>query len=300
MRAIEAARDFFARSSGLAAVYLYGRYGTGPSYPDTDIEIGLVFPEETEEDEIREYLDRISDSSPLGGEPGILMPFALNTHILPVIHEVLVGGSLLVDNDPRARAAFTEKARARIDAERSSMLGDAREAITQARVLGLAVAAMAGYMLPQPPRYLDPIRIGWRLGRILASVAVLEASTRDSEALSRDPDRLGQAIGWFSNAAGAATGIAKAMLGTFDMERPPRRWQVFVPIADAGLATMDLALALGALVELRWQLLGSGGLMAAERVLNGIRGGLPHLVSFARMAAWYCEVPGGRGDTKVH
>lgn len=300
MRAIEAAKAFFARSSGLIAAYLYGRYGTGPSYPDTDIEIGLVFPDGTEEDEIREYLDRISDSSPLGGEPGILMPFALNTHILPVIHEVLVGASLLVDNDPLARTAFADKARARIDAERSSMLDDAREAITQARALGLAVTAMAGYMLPQPPKYLDPIRIGWRLGRVLASAAVLEASTRDPEAMSRDPDRLGQAIGWFSNAVGAATGIGKAMLNTFDMERPPRRWQVFIPIADAGLVTMDLALALGALVELRWQLLGSGGLMAAERVLNGIRGGLPHLVSFARLAAWYCEVPGGRGDTRVH
>lgn len=300
MRAIQAVKAFFSGSTEAAAVYLYGRYPDGPSYADTDVELGLVFPDGADEDEIREYLEHLSDASPLGGEPGVLMPFALNTHILPVVHEVLTGGSLLVDNDPPARLAFAEKARQRIDAERATLLDDAKEAINQARALGLAVTATAGYVLPQPPRYLDPIRIGWRLGRVLASAAVLEATTRDAEAVARDPDRLGQAIGWFSNASGAATGIAKAMLSIFDMERPARRWQVFLPIADAGLMTMDLALSLASLVELRWQLLSSSGPMSAERVLGGIRGGLPHLIAFSRLAAWYCEVPGGRGDAKVH
>lgn len=300
MRAIEALKEFFAQSKEVAAVYLYGRYGCGPSYADTDIELGLLFPEGSEEDDIRGYLEQVSDASPLGGEPGVVMPFALNTHILPVVHEILTGGTLLVDTQPAARVAFEELARQRLEAERASLLDDAREAITQARSLGLAVSGVSGYVLPQPPKYLDPIRIGWRLGRVLASVAVLEASTRDTEAVARDPDRLGQAIGWFSNAAGAATGIAKAMLNIFEMERPPRRWQVFVPIADSGLITMDLALSLAALVELRWQLLSSGGLISADRVLGSIRGGLPHLIAFARMAAWYCELPGGRGDAKVH
>jgi hypothetical protein len=300
VRAIEVLRTFFSQSPEVAAVYLYGRYGSGPSYPDTDIELGLVFPEDTGEDEIRDYLERISEASPLGNEPGILMPFALNTHILPVVHEVLSGGTLLVDNDSRARIAFVEAARARIEAARAGLLDDARETINQARSLGLATSAVSGYVLPQPPRSLDPIRIGWRLGRVLASVAVLEASTRDAEALARNADRLGQAIGWFSNAVGAATGITKAMLSMFEMERPPRRWQVFIPLADAGLIPMDLALALAALVELRWQLLGASGLVAAERIVVGMRGGLPYLVMFARLAAWYCEVPGGRGEAKVH
>jgi hypothetical protein len=180
------------------------------------------------------------------------------------------------------------------------LLDDAREAIMQARALGLAVTATTGYVLPQPPKYLDPIRIGWRLGRVLASAAVLDATTRDADAVTRDPERLGQAIGWFSNAVGAATGIAKAMLNIFEMERPARRWQVFLPLADIGLVTMDLALSLAALVELRWQLLAASGLVSAERTLSGVRGGLPQLIAFARLAAWYCEVPGGRGDARVH
>jgi len=300
LRAIESLKTFFSAATEPAAVFLYGRYGAGASYPDTDIEVGLVFPETTEEDEIREYMERLSEANPLGGEPGVLMPFALNTHILPVIHEVLTGGTLLVDNDAAARQAFSAHAQQRLESERTALLDDAREAIVQARSLGLAVTATSGYVLPQPPKYLDPIRIGWRLGRVLASAAVLEATTRDADAIARDPDRLGQSIGWFSNAAGAATGIAKAMLNMFEMERPPRRWQVFLPLADAGLMTMDLALSLASLAELRWQLLSSSGMVSAERMLSGIRGGLPHLIAFARLTAWYCELPGGRGDTKVH
>jgi hypothetical protein len=300
VRAIAALTEFFGRARELAAVYLYGRYASGPSFPDTDLEVGLVFPQDTEEDEIREYLERLGEANPLGGEPGVLMPFALNTHIPQVVHEVLTGGTLLADVDPAARAAFVEAARARIEGERPALLEDAREAITQARALGLAVTAASGYVLPQPPRYLDPLRIGWRLGRVLASVAVIEATTRDVDATARDPERVGQVIGWFSNAAGAATGIAKAMLNIFEMERPARRWQVFIPIGDAGLIPMDMALMLGGLVELRWQMLAAGGLVAAERIVGSIRGGLPHLIAFARQAAWYCEMPGGRGDARVH
>lgn len=300
MQAIENLKAFFAQPREVAAVYLYGRYGRGPSYPDTDIELGLVFDEGTEEDEVREFLDRISDVNPLGGEPGIVMPFALNSHILPVIHEVLSSGTLLVDNRPQVREAFVEHARQRLTDERTGLLDDAKEAIMQARSLGLAVTATTGFVLPQPPGYLDPIRIGWRIGRILASAAVLEATTRDLEAVARDPERLGQSVGWFSNAAGAAAGIAKAMLTMFEMERPPRRWQVFLPIADAGLMTMDLALHLGALAELRWQMLTSGGIQSTDRMLGGIRAGLAPLIAFARLTAWYCEMPGGRGDAKVH
>jgi hypothetical protein len=300
VRAIQALKTFFSQAGEPVAVYLYGRYGSGPSFPDTDIEIGLVFADGIAEDEIRDHLERLSSASPLGGEPGIVMPFALNTHILPVVYEVLNGGSVLVDNDPASRRAFEDKAGRQFQAERPGLLDDAKQAIAQARALGLAVTAATGYVLPQPPKYLDPIRIGWRLGRVMASVAVLEATTRDIEAISKDPDRLGQTIGWFSNASGAATGIAKAMLNIFEMERPPRRWQVFVPIADAGLMTMDLALSLGALVEARWQLLTASGLLSADRILGTIRAGLPHLVSFARLAAWYCEAPGGLGDAKVH
>ncbi len=300
MQALENLRKYFAAQHEVASVYLYGKYGQGPSYADTDIEVALLFDEDTEEDDVRAFLESTSEADPLGGEPGVLMPFALNTHILPVIYEVLTSATLLVDNRPRVREAFAEQARQRLSDERASLLDDAREAIAQARSLGLAATATSGFVLPQPPRYLDPIRIGWRIGRILASVAVLEATTRDLEAAGRDPERIAQAVGWFSNAAGAATGIAKAMLTMFDMERPPRRWQVFLPVADTGLMTMDLALHLGALAELRWQMMASGGLHSADRMLGGIRAGLPSLLAFARMAAWYCEVPGGRGEAKVH
>ncbi len=148
MRAIESLKTFFAAASEPAAVFLYGRYGSGASFPDTDIEVGLVFPQATEEDEIGEYLERLSEANPLGGEAGVLMPFALNTHILPVIHEILTGGTLLVDNDPAARQAFAEQAGQRLDSERTALLDDAREAIVQARSLGLAVTATSGYVLP--------------------------------------------------------------------------------------------------------------------------------------------------------
>jgi hypothetical protein len=300
VRAIENIRAFFAQERDVASVYVYGRYGAGPSFADTDIEVGLLFPLDADEDTIRDYLEHISQVSPLGNEPGVLMPFALNTHVLPVVYEVLAGGSVLVDNQPEAREAFIRRLQARMEKERPQLLEEAKEAITQARALGLGLAATSGLMLPQPPKFLDPIRIGWRLNRVMASAAVLEATTRDLESTGRDPDRLGQTIGWFSNAVGAATGIAKAMLNIFEAERPVRRWQVFLPLADAGLITMDLALFLGAMVELRWQLLTSSGLLSADRVLGNIRGSLPHLIVFARLAAWYCETPGGRGNAKVH
>lgn len=300
MRAIDILRAFFTREKDLTAVYLYGRYGAGPSYADTDIEVGLLFPSTADEDEIRDYMEHLSNVNPLGEEPGILMPFALNTHVLPVVYEVMTGGSVLVDHQPAARETFLVQMQARLDKERAQILEDAKESLAQARALGLGLAAASGLMLPQPPKFLDPIRIGWRLNRVMASVAVLEATTRDAEATGRDPERLGQTIGWFSNAVGAATGIAKSMLNIFEMERPPRRWQVFLPLADTGLVTMDLALSLGALVELRWQLLTSSGLLSADRVLTSVRGSLPHLIVFARLAAWYCETPGGRGDAKVH
>ncbi len=300
VQAIQVLKTFFAQQREVTAAYLYGRYPEGPSFADTDIEVGLLVGGNAGEDEIREYLEGISGANPLGGEPGVLMPFALNTHMLPVVYEVLTGGSLLVDNDARAREAFAAEAHARMAAERTALMDEAKEAIMQARSLGLAVTPASGYMVPQPPKYLDPIRIGWRLGRVIASAAVLEATTRDPEATARDPERLGQAIGWFSNAAGAATGIAKAMLNIFEMERPARRWQVFLPIADAGLITMDLALHLGAMVEMRWQLLTTGGMVSADRLLVSVRAGVPHLIAFARQAAWYCDMPGGRGDAKVH
>jgi uncharacterized protein YutE (UPF0331/DUF86 family) len=300
VRAIEILKTFFAREQDLAAVYLYGRYGSGPSFADTDIEIGLLFPATADEDDVRDYMEHLSNANPLGSEPGILMPFALNTHVLPVIFEVMTGGTVLVDHQPSAREAFFVQMQTRLDKERAQILEDAKESITQARALGLGLATASGLMLPQPPKFLDPIRIGWRLNRVMASVAVLEATTRDPDAAGRDPERLGQTIGWFSNAVGAATGMAKSMLNIFEMERPSRRWQVFLPLADSGLVTMDLALFLGALVELRWQLLTSSGMLSADRVLGSIRGSLPHLIVFARLAAWYCETPGGRGDSKVH
>ncbi|MDR7534603.1 MAG: nucleotidyltransferase domain-containing protein [Armatimonadota bacterium] len=300
MDAIAHLKTFFEGEDEVAAVYVYGRYPPGPSFPDTDIELALLFPDEADEDDVRAYLERLSEQNPLGPLPGILMPSALNSHILPVVYEVLTAGVLLVDNDPIAREAFTARVQARLEAERARLLHEARTAILQARSLGLAQPATPGPVLPQPPTYLDPLRVGWRLGRLLGSSGMLETLTRDAEAAARDADRLAQVLGWFSNGAGAATGIAKAMLSIFDLERPPRRWQVFLPLADSALLPMDLALELAAMVEVRWQVLTSTGLLSAERLVARVRGFLPAMVAFARQAAWFCEVPGGAGDAHVH
>ncbi|MDQ7842403.1 MAG: nucleotidyltransferase domain-containing protein [Armatimonadota bacterium] len=300
MNALTALRSFFAREAEVVAVYLYGKYATDRTWPDSDLEVALVFPERYTEEEIAAYMERLSAANPLGEVPGILMPFALNTHIVPVIYEILTGGTLLVNNDPAAHEAFTAQAMARLERERGALLDEAREMIQQARSLGVVILGMPGPMLPQPPRYLDPIRIGWRLSRILSSAAVLEPTTREAETAGRDPERLGQIIGWFSNAAGAATGIAKAMLNIFDMPRPARRWEVFLPLADVHLLTTELALQLAAAVESRWQLLTGAGLAVPERIVATVRTSLAPIVTFARLAAWYCELPGGRTDQRLH
>lgn len=300
MEVIEALRAFFSQDAEVAAVYLYGAYSGEQSWPDTDIELALLFPERMEEEAISAYLERLSDQSPLGGHPGILMPFALNTHILPVVYEILRGGTLLVDNEPAAREQFVRRMEARIEEESHTLVEEAREAILQTRNLGLAVAATNGYMLPQPPRYLDPIRIGWRLARILGSVAILDQATRDLERPRRDTERIGQVIGWYSNAVGAATGIAKAMLNMFSIPRPARRWEVFLPLADAHLITTELALQLAAAVELRWSLITGSGIISPERVGSGVRATLGPIISFSRLAAWYCELPGGKTDQRLH
>jgi predicted nucleotidyltransferase len=300
VKAVSLLQQFFARQRDVVAVYLYGTYATDQTWPDSDIEIALLFADHVQEEEIGACMERLSSDNPLEDVPGILMPFALNTHILPVIYEILTGGTVIVNNDPAAREAFARQAASRLDAEKRALLDEAGEAIAQARNLGLVMLDTPGFVPPRPPKSLDPIRIGWRLARVLASAAVLEPATRDVEATGRDPERLGQLIGWFNNAAGAATGIAKAMLNMFGMARPPRRWEVFLPLADAKLLPMALALQLGAAVELRWQLLTSSGLASPERIAHGIRSALPHIVSCARLAAWYCEVPGARVEQKLH
>lgn len=300
MDAVSALRSFFSSEPEIAAVYLYGQYAETRTWPDSDIEVALLFADRITEDETTEYMERLFGANPLGEVPGILMPFSLNTHILPVVYEILTGASVIADNDPAAREAFTRQAMARMDQEREAILDDAKEAILQARNLGLLVTGTGGLVMPQPPRYLDPIRIGWRLARVLGSAAVLEPSTRNPEEAARDPERLGQIIGWFSNAAGAATGIAKAMLNIFGMARPSRRWEVFLPLAEAHLITMEHALQLAATVESRWQLLTGTGVANPERILATIRGSLQPLVTFARLAAWFCEVPGVKADQKLH
>jgi len=300
VKAIEAVRTFFSGEADITAAYLYGTYSGERSWPDTDIEVALVFRPHMSEEAIGAYLEHLSDENPLGGEPGILMSFALNTHILPVIYEILQGGTLLVENDAAGRKAFVQEAEERIARERGALLAQAKEAILQMRTLGFGLASGDGRMLPQPPRYLDPIRIGWRLARILGSVAMLDKATRDQESAVRDAERLGQVIGWFSNAAGAATGIAKAMLNMFQVPRPPRRWEVFLPLADADLLTTELALQLAAAVELRWSLITGSGLVSPERVTGGVRATLTPIITFSRLAAWYAELPGGKSEPWVH
>ncbi|MBI4280508.1 MAG: nucleotidyltransferase domain-containing protein [Armatimonadetes bacterium] len=300
MKAIEALKAFFVRESEVVAVYLYGRYASTQMWPDTDIEISLLFRQSMGPDEIGEYLERLPESNPLGGQPGILMPSALNTHILPAVYEILTSGDLLVDNDAEERTEFAAAAMARIQEERPAMLEEAKGTILKARSLPFEVGAAAVHILPQPARPMDPLRIGWRLGRVLASAAILEPATRELEATSRDAERVGQVIGWFSNAAGAATGIAKAMLTILGIPRPNRRWEVFLPLADTGLMTMELALHMAVAAESRWQLLTTSGFIAPERALAHIRSMLPPILSFARLAAWYTELPGSQQGQRLH
>ncbi|MDR7401547.1 MAG: nucleotidyltransferase domain-containing protein [Armatimonadota bacterium] len=296
MTAFAALRDFFSREREVAAVYLYGTYADERTWPDSDIEIALLFPESADEQAIDDYLERLAGANPLQDAPGILMPFALNTHVLPVIYEILASAHPLVVHDPAAVRAFAARAGARVEQERAAMLQDARDAIVQARALGATDAAPR---LARPARPLDPLRIGWRLARILTAAAVLEPATRDAGEAGEDPDQLGHIIGWFSNAAGAATGIAKAALSLWEIPRPSRRWQVFLPLADAGAITTELALQLGAVVEARWQLLTRSGLADPERIAASVRAALAPLLTFARLAAWYCDLPGG-SEQRVH
>lgn len=300
MDAVAALQRFFAKEDDVAAVYLYGTFEGTKTFPDTDLEIAILFSDRLTEDDVSQFLERLPSANPLGDSPGILMPSALNTHILPVIYETLEAGTVIADNDHAARLAFADRTAARLDEERPTLLGEAKEAIVQARTLGMIVVPSDGVVLPQPPRQLDPIRIGWRLARILASAAVIDSLTRSGESPDHNPELLGQLVGWFSNAVGAATGIAKAMLTMFAMPRPARRWQVFIPLADAGLVPMELALQMAAFVEARWQLITGSGMTSPERMVATIHSSLNPVIGFARLAAWYTHLPGGRPDQHLH
>ncbi len=300
MTAIEHLTQFFSGEEEVVAAYLYGQPATERTWPDSDIEIALLFREKMESEAITEYLEGLGSNNPLGNSPGILMPFALNAHILPVVHEVLTWGRLLADNDPPEREAFIRRTAERIEQERPRLLEEAHETILQARTFGLPAADETVRAMSQTTRALDPVRIGWRLSRVLTSVPILEMFTRDVESVARDPERVNQIIGVFSNAGGAATGIAKAMLTTFGVPRPPRRWEVFLPLADAGVIPMELALHLAAMVETRWTLLTGSGVMAPERVIILIRGYLPPIITFARRASWATDLPGLATTQKLH
>jgi hypothetical protein len=152
----------------------------------------------------------------------------------------------------------------------------------------------------QTARALDPIRIGWRLARVLTSVPILEMFSREVEAVARDAERVAQLVGVFSNASGAATGIAKAMLMTYGIPRPSRRWEVFLPLADIGMISTELALHLAAMLETRWTLLTGSGLASPERVITLIRSYLPPIIAFARRASWATELPGLVATQRLH
>lgn len=291
---------FFGGEDAVVAAYLYGQPVVTRTWPDSDIEIGLLLRDTLDADAVTEYLEGLRTSDPLGDAPGILMPFALNGHILPVVYEVLTWGRLLADNDPAAREAFARHIAARMERERPHLLEEANDTILKARAFGLPSPDETVRAVSQPARGLDPIRIGWRLARVLTSVPILEMFTRDVEAVAQDVERVNQIVGVFNNASGATTGIAKAMLTTYGIPRPARRWEVFLPLADAGAIPMELALHLAAMVETRWTLLTGSGMMAPERVIAMIRGYLPPTITFARRAAWATELPGLAATQKLH
>lgn len=297
--AFDELRAYFRGSPEVCAVYLYGRYADERTYPDSDIEIGIILPPETPEEEVSAYMDRLAQDNPLGPAHGVLMPSALNQHMTQVAYEMTHHGSLLVDNAPAARERFAAHVEARLQAERPRLLEEARELLQQGRSLGDGIPNFrprAG----TPMKMVDPVRVGWRLGRVLTSLAVIEVGTRDVEEAAQDADRVNQMIGWFANAAGAATGISKAMLTTYDVPRPARRWQVFLPLADLGLLTTEHALWMAALVETRWNLMLADSIAAPDRVLIQIRTYLPHLLQFARVTCWATEMPAIGEAARLH
>lgn len=292
--------QFFRGEDEIVAAYLYGQPASDRTWPDSDIEVGLLFREAVSAEAITEYLEGLGSGNPLGGAPGILLPFALNAHILPVVYETLTWGRVLVDNDPAEREAFGRRMGDRLELERPRLLEEAHEAILKARAFGLPASDEAVRTLSQSSRALDPLRVGWRLARVMTSVPILEMFTRDIEAVAQDAERVGQIIGVYNNAGGAATGIAKAMLTTYGIPRPARRWEVFLPLADAGAIPMELSLHLAAMIETRWALLTGGGAMAPERVIALIRGYLSPIMTFARRASWATELPGLTVTQKLH
>ena len=300
MTAVEHLGAFFSGEEEVAAAYLYGQPATDRTWPDSDIEIGLLFRNTMTPEAVAEYLEGLTSSNPLGESPGILMPFALNAHILPVIHEVVTWGRLVADNDPAEREGFVRRMAERLEQERPRLLEEAHESIMQARTFGLPAAGDPVPTMAQFSRPLDPVRIGWRFGRVLTSVPIIEMFTRDVEAVAQDAERVTQIIGVFGNASGATTGIAKAMLTTFGIPRPSRRWEVFLPLADIGIIPMELALHLAAMVETRWTLLSGSGAMVPERVISQIRGYLPPIITFARRASWTTELPGLSTSQRLH
>ncbi|TMI90903.1 MAG: hypothetical protein E6H00_05610 [Bacillati bacterium ANGP1] len=300
MTAFEHLGAFFSGEEEVAAAYLYGQPATDRTWPDSDIEIGLLFRNTMTPEAVAEYLEGLTSSNPLGESPGILMPFALNAHILPVIHEVVTWGRLVADNDPAEREGFVRRMAERLEQERPRLLEEAHESIMQARTFGLPAAGDPVPTMAQFSRPLDPVRIGWRFGRVLTSVPIIEMFTRDVEAVAQDAERVTQIIGVFGNASGATTGIAKAMLTTFSIPRPSRRWEVFLPLADIGIIPMELALHLAAMVETRWTLLSGSAAMVPERVISQIRAYLPAIITFARRASWTTELPGLSTSQRLH
>jgi len=300
MTAVEHLGAFFSGEEEVAAAYLYGQPATDRTWPDSDIEIGLLFRNTMTPEAVAEYLEGLTSSNPLGESPGILMPFALNAHILPVIHEVVTWGRLVADNDPAEREGFVRRMAERLEQERPRVLVEAHESIMQARTFGLPTSGDPVPTMAQFSRPLDPVRIGWRFGRVLTSVPIIEMFTRDVEAVAQDAERVTQIIGVFGNASGATTGIAKAMLTTFGIPRPSRRWEVFLPLADIGIIPMELALHLAAMVETRWTLLSGSAAMVPERVISQIRAYLPAIITFARRASWTTELPGLSTSQRLH
>jgi hypothetical protein len=298
VNAYENLTRFFRGEEEVIAAYLYGQPAVERTWPDSDIEIGLVFRDGVDGDAVTEYLEALGSGNPLGEAPGVLMPFGLNAHILPVVYEVLTWGRLLADNDPEAREAFNRQMAARLEQERPRLLEEAHETIVKAR--GFGASADEPMRAGQASRALDPIRIGWRLARVLTSVPILEMFTREVEVVARDAERVAQLVGVFSNASGAATGIAKAMLMTYGIARPSRRWEIFLPLADAGIISTELSLHLAAMLETRWTLLTGSGLASPERVITLIRSYLPPIIAFARRASWATELPGLVATQRLH
>lgn len=101
---IERLREFFAGYPQVAAVYLFGSYGTEFQLPSSDIDLGLIF---TRSVDIKEELELDAELSCFLHTDKVDL-VNLNRSPLNLQHRALSEGELLVEQDYVANSNFLE------------------------------------------------------------------------------------------------------------------------------------------------------------------------------------------------